>query len=212
MQSLIILRKLRKPYANYNIPAFIRLAANIDEKRYSDAIIQVVRKHPAFYATTAIIDGIPSMRFREHETKVRFTEAESLEQAKHDFVRPFDLEKGPLYRFEICHIGEERIFFMDIHHIICDGTSVNVLVSQIEAAYEGLEIPDEELTLFDVAMAQECLKESAKYHKAQEFFANKLEGVEEFAVPESDILETLENSTKQSKESYEARCTQMGGF
>ena len=178
----------------YNLPAFIRLAENIDEKRYSDAIKLVARKHPAFFATVTIIDGIPSMKFREHEVRVKSTEAESLELAKLDFVRPFDLEEGPLYRFEICRIGDERIFFMDIHHIICDGTSINVLVSQIEAAYEGLEIPDEELTLYDVAMAQESLFESVEYHKAQEFFAHRLEGVEEFAVPESDILETFENS------------------
>ena len=178
----------------YNIPAFIRLAEDIDEKRYADTLIQVIRKHPAFYATTSIIDGIPSMKYREHEPVVEFTEAESFEQAKNDFVRPFDLEEGPLYRFEICHIGNERILFMDIHHIICDGTSYNVLVSQIKAAYEGLEIPDEELTLFDVAMAEENLKESKKYQRAREFFANKLSGVEEFALPESDILETVENS------------------
>ena len=178
----------------YNIPTFIRLTEDIDEKRYAEAVVQVVRKHPAFYMTAAIIDGIPSMKYKEHEAEVRFTEAASLEEAKSDFVRPFDLEKGPLYRFEICRIGDERVLFMDTHHIISDGTSVNVLVSQIETAYEGKEVPEEELTIYDVAMAEESLKESDKYHKAQEFFAEKLAGVEEFAVPESDILETAEKS------------------
>ena len=40
---------------------------------------------------------------------------------KREFVRPFDLEKGPLVRMALYRTEESVYFLADMHHIISDG-------------------------------------------------------------------------------------------
>ena len=198
-QQGVYLECLAEPNSlKYNIPAFIHLPGGTDEQRFINAVRQTVEMHPAFFITTEIADGIPSMRYQKQEVTIAVTEAESLEEMKTRFVRPFDLEKGPLYRFELCHCGGELYFLLDVHHIIFDGSSVEVFAAQIESAYEGRVIANEELTVFDLANAEKMLRESEAYRASQRFFAEKLGEIEPFSAPESDLLDTKKRSGASS--------------
>ena len=51
-------------------------------------------------------------------------------------TRPFDLERGPLIRFLLAELGGQRWrFVITAHHIILDGWSLPVLVSELLALY-----------------------------------------------------------------------------
>lgn len=48
----------------------------------------------------------------------------------------FDLEKGPLFRASLLHLGdEEHLLVLNAHHIVCDGWSYNVLLAELAEAY-----------------------------------------------------------------------------
>ncbi|MGB3467902.1 MAG: amino acid adenylation domain-containing protein, partial [Cyclobacteriaceae bacterium] len=60
------------------------------------------------------------------------------------FVRPFDLRRGPMLRAAHIRLGDEdHLLLFDIHHIINDGVSQNMLVSEFMHLYNGevLEAP-----------------------------------------------------------------------
>ncbi len=53
-----------------------------------------------------------------------------------DAHTPFDLVNGPLARLQLLRIGrEEHILIFTAHHIICDGWSVNVIISELAEIY-----------------------------------------------------------------------------
>lgn len=170
----------------YNIPAYIRLSEDTDLDRYAEAVCKVAEAHPAFRVTAVIADGVPSMKIRNAGITVDTVEAGSVEEELERFVRPFALENGPLYRFEICRYENGAAFLFDVHHLIFDGTSLEIFVNQIERAYEGAEIVPEELTVFDISAWEKALKTSAHYRKAQEFFRERLDGVSVHSLPYSD--------------------------
>ncbi|MEN9678561.1 MAG: hypothetical protein RIS76_4457, partial [Verrucomicrobiota bacterium] len=53
-------------------------------------------------------------------------------------ARPFSLAEGPLYRFRLLHLGDNRhLFLRAFHHIIADGWSVGVFHRELAAAYSA---------------------------------------------------------------------------
>ncbi|MDJ0691329.1 MAG: amino acid adenylation domain-containing protein [Xenococcaceae cyanobacterium MO_188.B32] len=66
-------------------------------------------------------------------------EMESRRLAKQEDCEPFDLQKGPLFRAKLLKLSEtEYIFFLNLHHIIMDGRSIEILIRELELFYESL--------------------------------------------------------------------------
>ncbi|MFC3574137.1 non-ribosomal peptide synthetase/type I polyketide synthase [Streptomyces yaanensis] len=53
-----------------------------------------------------------------------------------EMARPFDLEEPPLLRAVLAPVGErEHVLVLVVHHLVCDGWSLGVLLREISAAY-----------------------------------------------------------------------------
>ncbi|WP_459209765.1 amino acid adenylation domain-containing protein [Aquimarina rhabdastrellae] len=60
------------------------------------------------------------------------------EYVKKDRITPFDLEKGPLLRVCLFHLVENKyVLYANIHHIISDGWSQNILVRDVLEYYQS---------------------------------------------------------------------------
>ena len=173
----------------YNIPAYIKLPKDIDIAAYEEAIKKVFSAHPALSVKAKEIDYIPSMIYEKQEAIINHSTANNLEEKLADFTRPFDLKNDSLYRFEICSVGDENYFLFDFHHIIFDGTSLQVFVSQLGAAYKGEEIEPEGLNIFDISSYEKDLHETEKYAEALKFFDNKLSDADSQSGPLPDRLD-----------------------
>ncbi|MBP9997300.1 MAG: amino acid adenylation domain-containing protein [Lachnospiraceae bacterium] len=178
----------------YNIPAVVRLEENIDIQKYKGAIIEVAKRHPAFNLTMKIVDDIPSMVYADKDIVVDCCEVDDLDEMIADYVRPFDIENGPLYRFEICTSPKGSVFVFDVHHLIFDGTSLAIFVSQIEAVYNGLAINDESISIFDISEYEKNIKQSEQYARAAKFFEKKLAGCDvNVSIPKKSVLSDSEH-------------------
>ena len=162
----------------YNIPMLCILPEKTDKARFASAVKTAAKKHKALNVTIGLPDAEPSMLFAEKEIVIEEKTVQSLENECKSFVKPFDLEKGPLYRFEICQCGDKTAFLFDIHHIIFDGTSAEKFISDIAKAYTAGDCDDERLTLFDVALSEKNAEESSALLRAREFFREKLDGTD----------------------------------
>src|SRR5699024_114156 len=71
-----------------------------------------------------------------------------------EFVQPFQLENAPLFRVALVTCKtQEHILFLDFHHIIADGTSVEIITRDFNDLYFGT-LPEPHLQYRDFAAWQ----------------------------------------------------------
>ncbi|MDO5448907.1 MAG: amino acid adenylation domain-containing protein, partial [Clostridia bacterium] len=172
----------------YNIPVICRLPDGIDIARFKEAILKVIGYHETFKATFAMENGVPTMYIGDKAPKLVERNIDDLDSECRAFIRPFDYENGPLCRFEIWHYGDSSAFLFDVHHLIFDGTSLNLFVRQIADCYDGKEIESEILTLMDVAQKEQEPKDLEKVKEYQDFFSEKLGTIDCDSKPVRDVL------------------------
>jgi len=65
------------------------------------------------------------------------------------FVRPFDLSKGPLARMRLVKRKSEHLLFVDMHHIVGDGMSMETFFREISGLYNGEQLEEPALQYKD---------------------------------------------------------------
>lgn len=165
----------------YNIPMCCELPEDIDCGRFTKAVKAAVAMHPSFGVTIALNEGMPVMRLRPDylNAEIDECETEDMEAVKKAFIRPFSLSEGPLYRMALYREKNRRYFLFDVHHLIFDGTSVKVFLDEISLLYKGEKPKPEEISLTDVAIYEETVKNTPEYQAARTFFGKKLSEAQE---------------------------------
>ena len=196
-QTGVYFECLKNPTSTiYNIPYLLSYPAGIEAEKLADAVKQVVEAHPELgvHFTTegdtivqTLVDSVPV------EVPITEMSDEALAAYKNEFVRPFNLQKAPLYRFEVVKTGNGVHLLMDAHHLIFDGGSADLLIRQIGAALEGTSVEKETYTYLDFVSDQQKAEESDTFKTAQQFFAEKLQTCE----GASEIPADLPKSGKQ---------------
>ena len=112
---------------------------------------------------------------------------EELTAYKHDYLRPFDLSTGPLYRFEIVTTEKKTYMLMDVHHLIFDGGSVDIFLSQLCSIMNGEPIEDEDLSYAEYVVAEKAAEGGEEYQSAKDFFKERLSVVEAATEVQPDL-------------------------
>ena len=117
----------------------------------------------------------------EVECPVEFVEGscatdEAFQEMVDDFLKPFDLSQAPLLRMRFVNTpdGKQMLLF-DIHHIIADGTDVEILPRDFNALYVG-DLEPLKVQYKDFAIWQNEQMESEKMKSQQAFWMNSLSG------------------------------------
>jgi len=172
----------------YNLTVRVKLPEGTDIPRFIHAVETAAARHPAFCVTIGTPDGVPSMLYHERKITVEEVSAESMEDELRRFVRPFDLEHGPLFRFEIVHLPKNDYFLYDVHHLVYDGSSQRPFLSRIAQVYDGGECREEAMTLFEEAAIEAQPKDPARQKNYREFFDRKFADVDCDTKPLPDRL------------------------
>ncbi|WP_256718311.1 condensation domain-containing protein, partial [Paenibacillus borealis] len=105
------------------------------------------------------MDGEPRQQVHEDvafEWVCRDADEVQARELVRNFVRPFALDQAPLLRIELLRLAEERHWLVwDMHHIVSDGVSMNLLVSDFMAAYAGEELTPLRIQYKDYAVWQQ---------------------------------------------------------
>ncbi|MCP5053166.1 MAG: amino acid adenylation domain-containing protein, partial [bacterium] len=95
-----------------------------------------------------------------------------------DFVRPFDLSRPPLIRSGIVHREKENYtWLVDIHHIVSDGTSTNVLIEDFIAMYQGESLQPLRLQYKDFSQWQNRLLRSRAIKLQEQYWLERFADV-----------------------------------
>ncbi|MEM7187156.1 MAG: amino acid adenylation domain-containing protein, partial [Bacteroidota bacterium] len=114
-------------------------------------------------------------------------EAEPMKSAiayvEEDKFQPFDFEKGPLLRAALLHVADDQfLFYYNMHHIVSDDRSMNVLMQDTTAIYQALvsghegQLPDLEVQYKDYSVWQTEQMQSGTYQDHRQYWLGKFKG------------------------------------
>ena len=204
----------------YNLPYLYTLDGSLDAERLCKAIETAVNIHPTLFTRIVLNDeGEPMQTVDTGEAfSIAIEEIDDIEAAKASLVKPFDIYNDRLFRIRLLRCQHNLYLFIDYHHIIVDGTSMHILLGDIDKAYHGIEPWGEEVTLAEIAAAEESLRQTPAFAEAKDWYARNfdcgdvftglLPDLEETAVTEGSLLRTLGVGSDR----VEAFCREHGIF
>ena len=165
----------------YNVPYCIKFQKDIDTTALAEAIRTLVKAHPQMTVHFGNgEEGIVQTVDLEKVVKIpeKQMSEEELTPYKQDFVKPFDLGTGPLYRFEIVTTEKQTYLLMDVHHLVFDGGSVDIFLQQLCSMMNGETIEDEDQSYAAYVTVEKDAEGGEDYLAAKEFFKDRLAAVE----------------------------------
>ena len=180
----------------YNMPVCWKYATeDMDSACLSDAVKKVLEAHPVFRTVLRYNEDFELVQHYDETipTEVpveRMTEKE-VESILPQLVEPFRLLDRPMYRVRLFETPEHVYLFLDLHHIISDGTSMAVLSEDLTAAFEGRPLAEDMYYLFMRDQYKASL--SADYVQAEEYFRHTYGGKNWINVHKPEI-ESRENA------------------
>jgi amino acid adenylation domain-containing protein/non-ribosomal peptide synthase protein (TIGR01720 family) len=139
-ERLWFLSQLEPESAAYHIAGGLKLEGKLDEKALQQTFDTLAQRHEMLRTTFHQENGQPYQRIHPPEPAVLrcigpgLPDKEAL--SEEDARRPFDLERGPLWRVTLVRLGEEsHELWLTLHHIIADGWSLNRLLEEFAALY-----------------------------------------------------------------------------
>jgi len=156
-QRLWFLDQLEPGSPQYNVHAAVRLQGGVDVEALKHSFEFMVQRHETLRTTFELRNGTPvqviqtqaGLVIERHELEEKFSRkgAKGQSQTRRDAIsdileeealKPFDLASGPLLRVKLLRLGEEdHVLSLTMHHIVSDGWSMGVLISEVVALYEA---------------------------------------------------------------------------
>ena len=127
----------------YNMPIKVTFPDTVDITKLKTAIMQVFHNHKSLQTYFESRDnGI----YGVYDPKCELVIDEYIKEE--NFVRVFDLGKAPLFRVGF----NGKTMFVDMHHIISDGTTIHNMLKEITAYYENNQPICPEISYGDYAV------------------------------------------------------------
>lgn len=191
---------------NYHIPARLVFSSAVEPVKLAEAVKKAVSAHPYLMAGIKSVNGEPVLYKRDIIPEVNVIESNS--PVEEEFVKPFDITKDVLFRATVYYNENTVCLCIDVHHIICDGYSLNILMKDIESCYNGGNASRELVSGFELAVAEADRKKSNSSEKSLAYYDSLFSGVESVSTVRAVLNEDYHTektvSVHMSKELFRA--------
>ncbi|HEX3129216.1 MAG TPA: amino acid adenylation domain-containing protein [Thermoanaerobaculia bacterium] len=164
-ERLWFLDRMEAGGALYSVPGAVRWQGELDLGALARALGGIVRRHEALRTTFAQQDGQPYQVIHPVAgppalpvidlSALPGPEGEIRRCLRAEAGRPFDLARGPLLRVLLLRFGpDDWGLLLNVHHIVSDGWSMDVLVRELAVLYQGEALPELPVQYADYAVWQ----------------------------------------------------------
>ncbi|NIM13070.1 MAG: amino acid adenylation domain-containing protein, partial [Candidatus Aminicenantes bacterium] len=182
-KRLYLINQLQGDSILYNMPFSWIGKGNLDPHRLEIAVKKVIQRHETLRTCFAAKDGevfqnvYGSLEFRLEYSEIEENSPKDIDSVFDDFVKPFDLDIVPLWRIRLIRWepGEQLLLF-DIHHIICDGISIGILMHDLMTYYRGGELPEMAYQYVDFTTWQNEQWKSEGIKRQEQYWLNVFAG------------------------------------
>jgi len=194
-RRLLFLSQVEEDSIAYNMPSYMVLNDNCNIGNFKKAIKAVIHRHEIL-RTIFKEDGLGDFRqyiLSKEELDfqidiVDFSQEIDKDECVKIYVRddsyaPFDLNNGPLIRVSLLKLSDNQyVFYYNMHHIISDGWSMEVLAKDVLAYYEYyrkgkvLELPELNIQYKDYAVWQQNQIRGDDFQNHKHYWLNQFSG------------------------------------
>ena len=157
----------------YNIPYLLKLDKKVNLDKLAEAIDSTVAAHP--YLKTRLFMSDEGEVLQKRDDALTYKTQIINGMNRETLVRPYMLFNEQLFRFEIHRTCDGNYLFLDIHHIVADGTSLGIILNDINRAYSGEKLEVEEYTSYDLALDNRDALASDAYKNAENYYKSVFE-------------------------------------
>ncbi|MEV4886451.1 amino acid adenylation domain-containing protein [Chitinophaga ginsengisegetis] len=161
----------------YNIPVTLKIDGPVNREKLKAAIETLISRHEVLRMS---FKDPQQPVYRIHETVALpfdyiTSTPENLDQLFRELITPFDLHQSPLFKIRLVNIpGQQHYLFLDFHHIICDGISVNIFIQELFECYRGDELPSIPVTYSDYSDWEHRMFASGSLQRQELFWKQQL--------------------------------------
>ncbi|NOQ24123.1 MAG: acyltransferase domain-containing protein [Bacteroidales bacterium] len=121
----------------YNIPQVLKVEGKLNKERMQKTFNRLIDKHESLRTEFMLVDNEPMLKVSENiNLNIEYYRNVDIDKQIEKFIRPFDIEKSPLFRAGIIEINNnEYILMVDVHHLVCDGISLEMLIKDFVSLY-----------------------------------------------------------------------------
>ena len=168
-QQLYLLNNMKGIGTAYNMPIYVRIQGNLDEKRLSDALRTMLRRHESLRTAFEVREGqcvqrvLDDVYLKLGTGRLSPEDFASPATLAPGFVERFDLSRPPLMRARLLSCDKGRHWLiLDFHHIAFDGVSLGIFLKELFALYQGDELDPPAIQHKDFAFWERSRKEEIK--------------------------------------------------
>ena len=155
----------------YNMVRALTLSGDVRPDDIRSAFAEILQRHEILRTALLTIDGVLLQKVMEDvEPDFKcFKSDKSNEELTDEFVRPFDLSCPPLMRAALVDKGDYWVLLFDMHHVVSDAVSMNILISEFNALYSGkkLKAPTHQYKDYSEWMLARDISDQERYWKQQ---------------------------------------------
>ena len=145
-QRLWFLSKLDGQSSVYNMPAALLLEGELNKKAFQEALTALIKRHDSLRHCFPEVEGKATVYLKKVYNPLNETDLSALTETNQqqritEFItqhsqKPFNIIIGPLFNLHLLKLGEQRhILLFNMHHIISDGWSINILIKDWSLFY-----------------------------------------------------------------------------
>jgi amino acid adenylation domain-containing protein len=200
---LYIIQQMDLNSTAYNLPEVLPLELDTERDKLEETFKKLIHRHESLRTSFALVDEEPVQKIHE---EVDFTidyydltakNAKDREDLIKDFIRPFDLSTVPLLRIGLIRTADgEHLLLVDMHHIISDAVSHNVLVKEFTVFYQGEVLPPLPIQFRDYSQWQDRSREKGILKEQEEYWLEEFKG-------ELPVLNILTDYPRPAFQSFE---------
>ncbi|MEM9821295.1 MAG: MupA/Atu3671 family FMN-dependent luciferase-like monooxygenase, partial [Bacteroidota bacterium] len=185
-----LLCQLEEINSAYNIPFTIRMKGPLKVETLEKAIQYLLRRHESLRtyfvqskSNEVRQSSLPAESLTFQLAVQELTPQQDLYACIEAFnKRPFDLTKAPLFAAQLIPLSEsEHCLCLNVHHLVSDGWSLQVLIEELASVYNSLlnqvpiDLPQLTIQFKDYACWMESNLGTA-YQENEKFWLNELAG------------------------------------
>ena len=164
----------------YNLPGGIILERSIDSEKLEKCLKTLIERHESL-RTYFDIDNeeVVQKIVKNVDFKLEILENKSneeLDEIFKEFVKPFDLNKAPLFRAKyVTFTNGKSMLLIDMHHIISDGASISLFAEELGKLYNGEKLKNIDITYKDYAAYENEQIKTERIIEAEKYWVQKFE-------------------------------------
>ena len=200
-ERLWLLNAMEPDSSHYNMPVALRLHGPVEHAALQSSLAAIVARHESLRTSFVAVAGrpqqviapelavdLPLIDLSALDAEEQEAEVRRLTDAQAD--APFDLAASPLWRIALVRLSAtEHVVLWTMHHIIADGWSMGVLLSELTALYDGIQsgqttpLPNLALQYADFAVWQRAFLASDACAEQLAYWKHALADLPELNLP-----------------------------